>query len=409
MTSERIFLVDLARLMLTGSAEGVFMVRESVRRAGAAYGLEADLLVLPDQLVLTITDGEDTTTQVVEAVPGMSLDRMEAVKKLAVEVQAGLPLPDAIKRLAAIETAPPLYPRWLRVIGVTLFAAGFAPSLVPAWYELGTSLILGAVMGVLFVAFSGFRWEPLLPLIGSFVIACLTLTVFSDAAARSGPVMLMLPALFVLIPGDYLSAAAAELAVGRISAGATRLVWASFTLVQIIVGVELGAQLAGEGRQSLFEGSAPGTLPFWVIVAAWVPFTLGLAWTFNASLRNVPLMAALVIGTYLLYAGFARLAGDLIGTLVAGAALGVVGTLLARSPSMPPRLELVAGGFFTLTVGSLGLRGVTSILGGHPIVGVKDLADFMLIVPSVALGLLAGFLLVAPRAPATRAPGPRSG
>ncbi|NUT44942.1 MAG: threonine/serine exporter family protein [Thermoactinospora sp.] len=390
----RALLTDVARLLLAGSAEGVFVVRESVRRVGAAHGLDADLLVLPDQLVLRIDDGETSTVDVIETMPGLSLDRLEQAKRLVTEMHAGLSLAEARRRLDPILAAPPPYPWWLRIVGVVLFTACFAPSLVPTWTELLTTVVLGAVMGVLFVAFTGRRWEPLLPLIGSFVIGCLTLTVFADAAYATGPVMLMLPALFIVIPGDYLSAASAELAVGRISAGATRLVWASFILVQIIIGVELAAQATGAGRQALFEASQPGTLPFWFIVLAWIPFTVGLALTFNASLRNVPIMAALTMGTYLLYAGFAKLGGDLVGTLVAGAALGAAATLLSRSPALPPRLELVVGGFFTLTVGSLGLRGVTALIGGHPIVGAQDLFSFLLIVPTVALALLAGFLLV---------------
>ncbi|NUR89246.1 MAG: threonine/serine exporter family protein [Nonomuraea sp.] len=390
----RALLSDVARLLLAGSAEGVFIVRDSVRRLAAVHGLDADLLVLPDQLVLHVDDGERTTTEVIEVAPGLSLDRMEKLKLLVQEMHQGMSVPDARRALEAILTAPPPYPWWLRILGVVLFTACFAPSLVPTWTELLTTVVLGAVMGVLFVAFSGRRWEPLLPLIGSFVVGCLTLTVFSSSAYATGPVMLMLPALFIVIPGVYLSAASAELAVGRISAGATRLVWATFILVQIVIGVELAAQATGAGRQALFEASQPGTLPFWFILLAWIPFSVGLAWTFNASMRNVPLMAALTMGTYLLYAGFAKLGGDLVGTLVAGAALGAVGTLLSRSAVRPPRLELVVGGFFTLTVGSLGLRGVTALIGGHPIVGAQDLFSFMLIVPTVALALLAGFLLV---------------
>jgi uncharacterized membrane protein YjjB (DUF3815 family) len=274
-----------------------------------------------------------------------------------------------------------------------LFSAGFAPSVVPTGDEFAVAIALGLVMGLLFVAFTGRSWEPLLPLIGSFIIGCLALTVFRGAAVQVGPVLLMIPALFILIPGDYLSAAASELTVGLVSAGATRLVWAAFLLAEIVIGVEVAAQVTGNGQTALYAGTAPGTLPFWLIVLAWIPFTLGIAWTFGASLRNVPLMTALVIGTFLIYSGCTTLAGNTLGTLLAGTAAGAAASLLARAPGRPPRLELVLGPFFTLTVGSLGLRGVTELASGQALTGAHDLFDFLLIFPTVAFGLIAGYLL----------------
>lgn len=388
----RAFLVDLSRFLLGGSAEGVFLAREAVVAAGRRYGVRADVLVLPDQLVLTVDYGGAQSVDVVETTPGLSLDRMERAKQLAGEIDAGLPLEQARARLEAITTEGAPYPAWLRVIGVVLFSAGFAPSVVGRPSEVLVTLVLALVMGVLFVGFSGRRWEPLLPLVGAFIVGCLAFTLFWDVAVQVGPVLLMVPALFVVIPGDYLSAAAGELAVGRISAGASRLVWAVFLLVELIVGIALAAQVTGADGRSLAVGTAPGTLPFWMIVLGWVPFTVGLALAFNVSLRNVPLMALLVVGTYLIYAGVARLAGDVLATLIAGAVAGAVGTRLAQSPSRPPRLELMMGPFFTLTVGSLGLRGVSQLLSGHPISGAQTLGDFLLIVPTVALGMLMGYL-----------------
>jgi len=42
--------------------------------------------------------------------------------------------------------------------------------------------------------------------------------------------------LFVLIPGDFLCAATAEIAVGQLTPGAVRLAQAAFTLVEIAAG-----------------------------------------------------------------------------------------------------------------------------------------------------------------------------
>ena len=47
-------LTRLARFHLLNSAEGAFELRDSVRRAGLAYGVRADLLAIAEGAVLTV-------------------------------------------------------------------------------------------------------------------------------------------------------------------------------------------------------------------------------------------------------------------------------------------------------------------------------------------------------------------
>ena len=100
-----------------------------------------------------------------------------------------------------------------------------------------------------------------------------------------------------------------------------------------------------------------------------------------------------VIGTFLLQQGVTRLAGAVIGTLVAGALLGAFANLVSAHPQRPPRLILLLGGFFVLTVGGVGVRGATSILGGDIVTGLENLASFGLQVPTVALAIAVGVIL----------------
>jgi hypothetical protein len=104
-------------------------------------------------------------------------------------------------------------------------------------------------------------------------------------------------------------------------------------------------------------------------------------------------LAPSVIGTFLLQQGATRLAGEIVGTLVAGAALGVFANLVAAGPRRPPRLILLLGGFFVLTVGGLGVRGVTALFGGDAVSGIQNLADFALQVPTVAIAIAVGVII----------------
>lgn len=100
-----------------------------------------------------------------------------------------------------------------------------------------------------------------------------------------------------------------------------------------------------------------------------------------------------VLGTYLLQQGFTRLGGAVLGTIVAGAVLGAFASLVGSDPRRPPRLILMLGGFFVLTVGGVGVRGVTSLFGGDVVTGLENMGDFALQVPTVALAIASGIIL----------------
>ena len=99
-----------------------------------------------------------------------------------------------------------------------------------------------------------------------------------------------------------------------------------------------------------------------------------------------------VIGTFLIQQGATRLVGEIAGTLAAGIALGVFAGLSARPAGRPPRLVLLLGGFFVLTVGGLGLRGATALIGNDIVSGFGDLRDFLIQMPTVAVALALGVL-----------------
>ena len=66
-------------------------------------------------------------------------------------------------------------------------------------------------------------------------------------------------------------------------------------------------------------------------------------------------------------------------------------TSLEHIPPATP-LILLLSGFFVLTVGGVGIRGITALFGGDVVSGLKDLADFGLPVPTVALAIAIGVI-----------------
>ena len=388
----------LTRFLLLHSAEGAFELRDTVRAVGGSYGAEADVLAIAEGAVLVTrhADGSQYTGTVNVSPELARLDLVSEGKFLVSRVTSGeLTAQTADRQLTALDARGQRYPAWLRIIGVTLFAAGFAPSVQATWRELGSSVILGAVMGVIFVIterHAGLR--TLLPIIGPIVVATVAFKLLHAHLAPGGPMTLMVPALFVLIPGDFLCAATVELAVGQITPGAVRLAQAAFTIVELAAGVVIAAELTGVGARSLFEAVVPPTLPYWLILISWIPFTFGLALTFSARMRDVPWILALVYLAWGLQLGVTRAVGPTVGTFVAAAALAAAAGLLERSRHRPPRIVLIIGGFFALTVGALALRGLTTIDGGHQIQGLNDLRDSIMQTAALTLGLIVGAIPV---------------
>lgn len=105
----------------------------------------------------------------------------------------------------------------------------------------------------------------------------------------------------------------------------------------------------------------------------------------------------LVYVTVGVQSAFTKLVGDAGDTFVGAVVLAAATTLIARRPGRPPRLILLLPGFFTLTVGSLGMRGLTTLAGGYVIEGFADLLKLVTIVTAIAVGLVVGGALTEER------------
>ncbi|MFC1415670.1 threonine/serine exporter family protein [Streptacidiphilus cavernicola] len=395
------FLTRLTWLQLTCSGEGAEDIEGSVVDAARQFGGDASVLVVPDGATLTVGSHAQRTTVGVRGFPEIfRMDQLAALKLLLRDVASGgTDVREADRGLLAIIRSPAPYPWWLKLLGIVLFSVGFAPLMQATWYEVGTTAVIACVPAALAVGATRLpRLEKVLPLAASAAVSLFTLEVFARTPADGGPVLLMLPALFYFIPGDYLSAASAELAGGYITTGAIRIVYATFLLVQLYLGVIVGLTVSGLPPKVLFDTTAPADLPTWVIWACWIPFTVGTVLAFAIPMRFLVRLLVLVYVTVGVQALITRLVGELGGTFAAAVVLGVVATLSARRADQPPRVLLLLPGFFALTAGSLGVRGLTALTGGYSTQGYQDLTEMVAVVTAVAIGIFLGTVLTQPTA-----------
>lgn len=391
------FLARLTALMLHSSGEGAYSIERAVGTGARAFGGQASVVLVPEAAVLSVAaaDGRMRTVCVHGFPEVFRLDQVAALKPFLADVEAGkLEVAEADRRLARIEAAPPPYSWWLKFLGILLFSLGFAPLVQPTWYEITTTAVLGAITASLVVAAVHTpRLSRILPLVVSAVVSVVTVEVFSGNSQHGGPVLLMLPALFYFVPGDFLSASTTELAVGLITTGAIRLVYSVFLLVQLYLGVLLGIFATGTPLSALFDTAARADLPKWALILGGIAFTAGTVLAFAIPHRFFGILLALVYATVGVQSLFTELIGETGGTFVAAVVLAAAASLLERHPALPPRLILILPGFFTLTVGSLGLRGLTTLAGGYITAAFQDLQKLVTIVTAIAMGLVVGMAL----------------
>ena len=335
------FLKRLTWLQLTCSGEGAEDIEGSVVDAARQLGGEASVLVVPDGATVTVDSHARSTTVGVRGFPEIfRMDQLASLKLLLRAVAFGeADVHEADRRLIEIIDSPPPYPWWLKLLGIVLFSVGFAPLMQATWYEVGSTAVIACLPAAMAVGATHLpRLEKVLPLAASTAVSLVTLEVFARSPADGGPVLLMLPALFYFIPGDYLSAASAELAGGYITTGAIRIVYATFLLVQLYLGVIVGLTLSGRPPRVLLDASAPADLPAWVLWGCWVPFTVGTVLAFAIPMRFLWRLLVLIYVTVGVQLLITRHAGEIGGTFAAAVVLGLAATWSARHSHQPPRV-----------------------------------------------------------------------
>ncbi|NGN67345.1 threonine/serine exporter family protein [Streptomyces sp. A7024] len=376
----------LAEKLVAGGYEGTLGVEDCLRSVAGAYGYRAEVTVLAESAVIVI----DGKTRVVAHAPEIpQLDQVSAFKPWLADVTAGrVPLSVARRRLERIAAMPPPYPPWARVLGVVLFSVGFGVSIQPTWQEVRVTAVLGLVVGLIQVGGQVLRRPPwLAPLIASTVVSLAVLTAAKYGWVQGGTVELMIPVLFVFIPGDAITMAMVELSVGRITAGSARLMQSLAVLATLAFGPVLAAAVLHLRQHEIFDTPVAPTLGPWAGWFGWTVFTVGLLLVFGMRVADLPWSLAMVLGTYGVQMVATRLLGNVGGTFVAASLMAVACLLLDRRQDVPPAFVLYLAPFFLLTPGAHGLRGLDVMLGGS-VAGASDLAGMFTLIGAIALGML---------------------
>lgn len=358
-------------------------------------GLEAEVFSTPTTLIMSFGAPAELRTRMLRVDDGeLDLAKLAQVDDLADAVVAHeLPIDDARRRLAAIVAAPRTYDHVTSAITHGVTSGAVAVFFGGAWPDVGVAAMIGLGLGVLAqVLRRSTAQARVYELVGATFVAFA-----AGLAARFAPVsasLVTIAALIVLLPGMGLTTAMTELATRNLISGTVRLMAAVIVLLELAIGVALGDRLS----RALFGAHAvvPVPLPQWAQWTAVVCAAIAMTAVVQAERRAIGwILAASVLGFAGTRYGTAWLGGQL-GVLVGAFALGVLANLYARLLERPAQIVLIPA-MMLLVPGSMGFRGMASLLARDTLTGVETVFAMFVVAIAIVGGLLVANAALSPR------------
>ncbi|MEV8268292.1 threonine/serine exporter family protein [Microbacterium sp. NPDC076911] len=379
---------------MVDSGYSVGMVRTAIVEIAAVNGHpEAEVIVLPTALMLTLDDDGRAITRVVSAGDSTFLLHQVAavdalVQRARVQQGAASQLADDVARIRLM--SPP-FTHLQRVVAYSALSAGISVLLGASWLGVLLAVLLGVAVGLLllFAEQVPNSYRVLVNVAAAFAVGVVVLLV-ARTSADIGVVATAIAPLVILLPGGLLTTAVIELATGHIMSGAARAAAGAMRLLLLAVGMVAAAALIGVPSFTL-DGDASGmnSLAPWIAVAV---FGIGIS-VYQCADRSSILWILLVL--YVAYG--AQVLGDIffggvLSALIGAVAMVPVAVAVARQRTGPPAIVSFLPAFWLLVPGALGLAGVAAVLGGDSS-GVDTIVTTVATMISIALGVLIGLAL----------------
>lgn len=392
------FVLQLVRA-LHSYGESAQRVEDLVEAMSDRLGLlGAQVFSTPTSIMASFGPLGRQRTHMLRVRPGeVNLGKLAAVEQVSVDVGSGRLSPgQGVLAIARINAAPSPYSPALTLLAFGVSSGAACQFLGGGVREIPVATLLGLGLG-LFGEISakvrriGGVFDPLASFLVSFAAVGL--------AAVMGPISVLvatLAGLIVLIPGLTLTTALSELATRHLASGTARLSGAVITFLSIAFGVALGTR-AGETVFGPPPLAAPELLPGWASLLALLLVPLCFTIIFRADLREAPWI--ILGGAIAVYAGRFGTAtlGPELGAFAGSFAVAIAGSLYERVRKRPAAVVVVPG-LLLLVPGTVGFRGLTSLMEHQSLAGIETAFSAII----TAMALVAGVLVAGVVAPEPR-------
>lgn len=406
-TSEHSSIVLRATQLLHSYGTPAHRLERVVSHLASKFGLDVQVFSTPTSIFVSFENEDQDRVRLLRVEPGgVDLGKLVDIDVLLDEIEAGtVTASQAIDRMEALDSAAPRWSGPWSIVGHALAASTAALFFGGQPIDVGLSLLLGALIGVL-EAVSARRhgvaglFEPLaafLAAFGSVLGAHLT-----GGAVNDGVVALA--SIIVLVPGLSLTVALLELATRHLSSGTSRLAGAASVFLTIAFGAYLGrfagAAVFGELPMSTAVEPTGWIAAWWTTGAAVLLAAIGFAMLFRARLAELPwIFGAASAGFTVARFVSSAAAPDTRAVMSAFAGaltVGLFGNLYARVADRPSTVPLLPG-LLVLVPGSIGYRALTAFADHNALMGVESAAQMLLVAAALVGGLLVANAALPPR------------
>ncbi|HTJ46035.1 MAG TPA: threonine/serine exporter family protein [Kofleriaceae bacterium] len=389
------FVLELARA-LHRYGTPAHRLEEALAVVSRELGLTAELFATPTTIIISFGEPRELRTRMLRVDSGeLDMAKLAAVDALADEVAAGRVTPaEGMARLEQITHAPRVWSRPMSTIVHAITAAAIVVFFGGSARDVAAAGSIGLAIGVLSLFMSRTTAQTqVFELVGAAVAS------FASGAAAhyidgiSSPVVTV-AALVPLLPGLSLTTAMIELATRMLIAGTARLMSAVIVLLELVIGVALGERAARELFAPHVAIEHP--LPSWAQWPALLAASIAVAVVVQAEIRALPwIILACAVGYTGAREGSAVL-GPEIGVLGGAFALGMLCNLYARVLDRPAQVPMVPA-LLVIVPGSLGFRGMSSLLGHDTLTGVETTFAMFVVAMAIVGGLLIANATLSPR------------
>ncbi|MFF2495344.1 threonine/serine exporter ThrE family protein [Agromyces sp. NPDC058064] len=387
----RSFLLGLAEGM-NAAAESVDVIHSTLVRVSRAYGREdTDVVVLPTVILVQTGGGKEGHVAVRSAInASFRFDQIaELYTLIATAERAGISPLDGIHRLNEIGAMKPRRGWFVRTLGHAILVTGLALLLTPTWQGALIAFGLGAFVGLAKLVRSP-TLQLVFPVFAAFACA-LAVFLIAPYVEIGDPIRLLIAPLATFLPGGVLTTAVAELAVGQMLSGASRLVFGLVQLALLAFGILAAGTVVGVASSSYAALDASAPFPWWVALLGVLLFAIGNYLHFSAPRRTFGWVLLVLVVAYAGQAVGTALVGSTVSGFVGALAMTPVVLWIASLPHGAPSQLTFLPGFWLLVPGAAGLVGLTEAVGTAQ--GVEDFATALTAVMSIALGVLIGTAL----------------
>jgi uncharacterized membrane protein YjjP (DUF1212 family)/uncharacterized membrane protein YjjB (DUF3815 family) len=381
---------------LTMTGDAVSEVQGHLGAIASAYGYDnARVSVLPTLLIVALLPRKPASIRTIDSFHQLRLDQATEVIHAARAAEAREVGPaEALARLRGALTMPPRFGTLAFVASHAVLTLGLGLVIRPAPVDLALYLLLGALVGAMsaWVLGRGGSGGYLLPLVAAALVSAIAFVAHGGNEAAS--LRLTIPPLVTFLPGALLTMATVDLAFGETVTGASRFVAGLLQLALLGIAIVIGAELVGNPHTGPVAGHSSDVLGDW---APWVGvaiFGIGIFVHNSGPRRALPWLLIVLFAAWAGQVGGKYLVDATLSGFVGGLVMVPVAHLIAHVPAAPPAHVMFLPAFWLLVPGTIGLIGVTELVGENSREGSQHFTDALVSIPSVALGILAGTLVV---------------